>query len=403
MRRAASAAKKGAPKRIRRARKSSGLPVAPVVATVLAASAGTAVYLGYFRDSSADDSTTDPFNPAKEGAGTFAGYIHNLLDTFRGTEEEGDSKLLPDYENSIHYQEEGKPPLTLVLDLEETLGTSTWDRKHGWRFVKRPGLDRFLVAVNKFGYEVVIFSTNPSIGLVEDTVNLLDPKSQLIPYKLYCNHATFKDERYVKDLTALNRDPSRVVVVDDNLLDVMTHKENCIGVKPFDDIEDVEDDTLDHLGQFLTQLGVMYLKGHIKDVRPELKKFQPTEGADSDDKSNFVDNFVKHQNRIQNERQVASKQGLGGLIRTMLPETAPKASETQHQLAQPTPAANNLLALNSAAAPEANTGTRKYRKTVWERLTDESSAQQQDKEMREANRQWVAHMTDYKKTQLRQK
>lgn len=36
-------------------------------------------------------------------------------------------------------------PHTLVLDFENTLVSSTWDRKYGWRHAKRPGVDKFLL------------------------------------------------------------------------------------------------------------------------------------------------------------------------------------------------------------------------------------------------------------------
>ena len=41
--------------------------------------------------------------------------------------------LLPDRQRGIP---EGVP--VLVLDMEQTIMQSTWDRRHGWRSVKRP-------------------------------------------------------------------------------------------------------------------------------------------------------------------------------------------------------------------------------------------------------------------------
>jgi len=51
-------------------------------------------------------------------------------------------------------------PHTLVLDLEATLVSSTWDRKYGWRHAKRPGVDRFLMELAQY-YEIILYS--PSI------------------------------------------------------------------------------------------------------------------------------------------------------------------------------------------------------------------------------------------------
>ena len=57
-------------------------------------------------------------------------------------------------------------PHTLVLDLEKTLVSSTWDRKYGWRHAKRPGVDKFLLDMAQY-YEIVLYS--PSIDGVADS------------------------------------------------------------------------------------------------------------------------------------------------------------------------------------------------------------------------------------------
>lgn len=62
-------------------------------------------------------------------------------------------KLLPDFPEGI------EPLPTLVLDLEDTLVHMEWDRKYGWRVVKRPGLDTFLMRMAQSGYEIVIFTS----------------------------------------------------------------------------------------------------------------------------------------------------------------------------------------------------------------------------------------------------
>ena len=93
-------------------------------------------------------------------------------------------------------------PHTLVLDLENTLVSSTWDRKYGWRHAKRPGVDNFLTSLSQY-YEIVLFS--PSLpGVAEPVVNSLD-KNGCIMHRLYREATSFVDGVHVKDLKALNR------------------------------------------------------------------------------------------------------------------------------------------------------------------------------------------------------
>jgi len=52
-------------------------------------------------------------------------------------------------------------PYTLLVDLDDLLVHSSWDREHGWRTAKRPGVDYFLSYLSQL-YEIVIFTTQPS-------------------------------------------------------------------------------------------------------------------------------------------------------------------------------------------------------------------------------------------------
>lgn len=52
-------------------------------------------------------------------------------------------------------------PYTLLIELEDLLVHSSWDRQHGWRTAKRPGVDYFLSYLSQF-YEIVLFTTQPN-------------------------------------------------------------------------------------------------------------------------------------------------------------------------------------------------------------------------------------------------
>jgi len=69
-------------------------------------------------------------------------------------------KLLPDPLPAPYQQ-----PYTLVINLDNTLIHSTWDKDHGWRVAKRPGAEYFLAYLFQH-YEIVIFTTqNPDVRL----------------------------------------------------------------------------------------------------------------------------------------------------------------------------------------------------------------------------------------------
>lgn len=54
--------------------------------------------------------------------------------------------------------------------------TSVWDHKHGWRHVKRPGVEKFLKEVSRY-FEVVIFSPNIA-GIADPIISGLDKARQ---------------------------------------------------------------------------------------------------------------------------------------------------------------------------------------------------------------------------------
>lgn len=69
-------------------------------------------------------------------------------------------KLLPDWDQIPNIPPNFPAPPTLVIDLENTLVSSTWDRRYGWRHAKRPGVDKFLATMAQY-YEIVLFTPSP--------------------------------------------------------------------------------------------------------------------------------------------------------------------------------------------------------------------------------------------------
>lgn len=169
-------------------------------------------------------------------------------------------KLLPD----ASAVDPNMPPYTLVVGLEDVLVHSEWSREHGWRIAKRPGLDYFLRYLHSY-YELVLFSNSN-----EFTVAGL--RKKIDPYQM-CHFLTremtsWEDGIYVKDLSYLNRDLKKVVVVDCDSKALKNQPENAIIIPPW--TGDPRDTTLIDYIPFLEYIAAM----GYEDQRDVLKSFE---------------------------------------------------------------------------------------------------------------------------------
>ncbi|KAF8469117.1 hypothetical protein BDZ91DRAFT_679501 [Kalaharituber pfeilii] len=178
-------------------------------------------------------------------------------------------KLLPD--PIPEYQ----PPYTLVLALEDLLVHTEWDKNHGWRSAKRPGLDYFLGYLSMY-YELVVFSDSPS-HLVVPIVEKLNSYPGFISQFLAREATRYKDGKYIKDLAHLNRDLSKVIMIDTKKEAAEMQPDNSIIIPPWTgDPKDRELLALINVLEFIAAMGV-------SDVRPVIRDFGdkhiPTEFA----------------------------------------------------------------------------------------------------------------------------
>ena len=86
-------------------------------------------------------------------------------------------------------------PYTLVLSLEDLLVHSEWDREHGWRMAKRPGVDYFLRYLSQY-YELVVFTSVPSM-IGQPIITKLDPY-HIIMWPLFREATRYKKGEYIK-------------------------------------------------------------------------------------------------------------------------------------------------------------------------------------------------------------
>jgi Dullard-like phosphatase family protein len=125
---------------------------------------------------------------------------------------------------------------------------------------KRPGLDHFLEQASKH-YDLYVFTAGlESYG--KPILDQLDPKGTLFKGRFFRQSCKSMKGMFLKDLSCVQRDLSRVILVDNNPVSFLLQPSNGIPVPSFYD--DVNDRTLDSLWQVLHSLK------ELKDVRPKL-------------------------------------------------------------------------------------------------------------------------------------
>ena len=166
--------------------------------------------------------------------------------------------LLPKHDPNI------QPPMCLVLSLEDLLIHQEWTRERGWRIAKRPGVDYFLRYLSQY-YELVLFTTQPS-SMADQVIRKLDPY-RIIQWPLFREATLYKDGGYIKDLSYLNRDLSKVMLVDTDPVHARNQPENAIIIPRW--TGDPLDQTLVQLIPFLEYVATM----GFDDTRAVLKSF----------------------------------------------------------------------------------------------------------------------------------
>ncbi|VEU42911.1 unnamed protein product [Pseudo-nitzschia multistriata] len=169
------------------------------------------------------------------------------------------------------------PPITLVLDLDETLVHCTVEQVddadltfpvdfHGMTYTVhvrlRPYLNQFLEAIaDKF--EVVVFTASQQV-YADALLDLIDPNHEYIKYRMFRESCLPVEGNYLKDLNVLGRDLKKAVLVDNSPHAFGYQVNNGIPIESwFDDKNDTE---LLKLERFLRTLQ------NVEDVRPVVRR-----------------------------------------------------------------------------------------------------------------------------------
>ena len=156
---------------------------------------------------------------------------------------------------------------TLVLDLDETLISYRLDEQGRGVLIPRPNLYHFLTEMSKI-FEIIIFTAGTQ-EYADPILDIIDKKKNFFDKRLYRQHTIIMDNVFVKDLSKLGRELSKIIIVDNMPQNFKLQKENGIFIKNFNG-DDKSDSTLIDLIPILRKISC----DKKNDVRIEINKLK---------------------------------------------------------------------------------------------------------------------------------
>ncbi|XP_066931151.1 mitochondrial import inner membrane translocase subunit TIM50-like [Clytia hemisphaerica] len=223
-------------------------------------------------------------------------WLHEFKESFA---EPSSDLLLPDPLPEPYIQ----PKYTLVLELTDVLVHPEYTTTSGWRFRKRPGVSQFLKALTLPMFEIVIYTHENGFSSAP-VVDGVDPEG-FIMYRLFRDATKYTNGTHVKDLSRLNRDITKVVLVDCDSRTSQLQPRNSLVLKKWNG--DPKDTDLFELIPFFHMIAT----SNVDDVRPILDFYRNEEDPVAAWRRN-QDLLRKQQEELLLQQQQQKQQPSGG-------------------------------------------------------------------------------------------
>ena len=165
---------------------------------------------------------------------------------------------------------------TLVLDLDETLIHFKYDKINEPEITNgvvqyRPCLFEFLNNISEY-YELIIFTVGTK-EYADSVIDSIEKNRQYFSGRLYREHTSIYNNDFVKDLSKIGRDLTKVIIVDDKPYNFILQMENGIAIRPFwGDEGDKEKNDVALLNLFKILVDIFKL--NLDDIREGIKKYR---------------------------------------------------------------------------------------------------------------------------------
>ena len=217
--------------------------------------------------------------------------INNIVDKYKINDS---APYLPSIDHNYKY--------TLVLDMDETLIHFLYQNKANnnifnfnmmeqndiskvGMFLLRP-FTKYFIEKLKDLYEIIIFTNGTKI-YCDRIIDLIDPRRENIKYRLYRSHSINKDnDIYLKDLSLLGRDLSKIIIIDDLKKNYKLQEDNGLPITSWRG--DVNDTELRDLIPILRRIVI----DKVEDTRKIIIKIKKIlSNKNTDNYYNIIDNI----------------------------------------------------------------------------------------------------------------
>lgn len=153
----------------------------------------------------------------------------------------------------------------------------------GGIFLVRPYAFDFLIEMSRI-YEIIIFTASTK-DYADIILNLLDPKCEFFMHRLYREHTSLLKLDVIKDLTKLNRDLKKTIIIDNLHTNFKLQPDNGIHIRTW--TNDIWDKQLYYISNFLKRI----VKEEIDDVRPVIRSLKECNHLEESTEPDYRDMF----------------------------------------------------------------------------------------------------------------